>query len=137
MPSFSTNEESSNSGKSGSVSSNGKTVNKSTYCYSSENLSDWNLYQLILTELFADKKLKYLLSQPLTPPQLIEYSGAPRTVESQSARKKRQYEQQLISDDYKKKKKKADKKQEEMNDRNQRRSGVCGSDHQPRPPQKH
>ena len=86
MPSISTNEESSYSGKSGLVSSNGKSDNKSTYRYSSENLSDWNLYQLI-------KKLTFLLSQEevvkrkqlLTPPQFIEYSGAPGTVETQSA----------------------------------------------------
>ena len=124
MPSTSANEDSSNSGKSGLVSSNGKSVDKSTYRYSSENLSDWNLYQLILTELFADKKLTYLLSQEEiakrkqipTPPQFIEYSGAPGTVETQSAREKRLYEQSLITDDFKEKKKKAEKKREEMDD---------------------
>ena len=95
--------------KSGLVSSNGKSVDKSTYRYSSDNLADWNLYQLILTELFADKKITYLLSEtevarrkmPVPPPQFLIYTPGPAGIaETPAEKEKRQHEQKMIDSVY-------------------------------------
>ena len=70
--------------KSKSTSSSGKTEDKLKYRYSSENLSDWNLYQLILMELFGEKKITYPLSDeeilkrksPVPAPMFINFAGS-------------------------------------------------------------
>ena len=113
---------SSSASKSGAVSSGDKAVDKTIHRYSSDNLSDWNLYQLILTELFDDKNISYLLSPeeiikrktPVPLPEYLDPRAEGGEEETPAMHEKLLHDQHLIDDDYRERKKDHRKKELEM-----------------------